>query len=115
MRTMVESFVVVGGTAEAEEAARLWRFVPIGFKELLDEPDPRTIQRTAEERLPLHEVYRNWLVSDNPRDHANSLQQQFAAGATDVFIHSGQADQERVINFYAREVLPLVREKARAA
>jgi alkanesulfonate monooxygenase SsuD/methylene tetrahydromethanopterin reductase-like flavin-dependent oxidoreductase (luciferase family) len=109
LRVLVESYVVVGGTPEAEEAARLWRFVPIGLKELLDQPDPRVIQRVAEERLPLQDVYRDWLVSDDPRDHIVGIQQQFDAGATDIFIHSGQADQQRVISFYAREVLPRVR------
>jgi hypothetical protein len=34
---------------------------------------------------------------------------------TDVFIHSGQHDQQRVIDFYGREVLPLVRTLSRAA
>jgi alkanesulfonate monooxygenase SsuD/methylene tetrahydromethanopterin reductase-like flavin-dependent oxidoreductase (luciferase family) len=81
---------------------RYRRFVPIGLKELLDEPDPRVIQRVAEERLPLQGVYRGWLVSDDPRDHVAGIQKQFEAGVTDVFIHSGQADQERVIDFYAR-------------
>jgi G6PDH family F420-dependent oxidoreductase len=48
-RILVESYVVVGGVAQAEEAARFWRFVPIGFKELLNEPEPREIQWVAEQ------------------------------------------------------------------
>ena len=36
-------------------------------------------------------------------------------GATDVFIHSGQRDQQRVIAFYARDVLPRLRGLNRAA
>ena len=112
---LVESYVVVGGVAEAEEAARFWRFVPIGFKELLDEPDPREIQRVAEQRLSLQDVYRTWVVSADPGAHVEALQKQFEAGATDVFIHSGQSDQQRVIDFYASAVLPRLRELAHAA
>jgi hypothetical protein len=33
-------------------------------------------------------------------------------GATDVFVHSGQSDQQRVIDFYGRQVLPKLRGSA---
>ena len=52
LRIMVELFVVVGSTREAEEAARLWRFSPLGLAQLLDNPDPRDIQHRAERVLP---------------------------------------------------------------
>jgi TAT-translocated FGD2 family F420-dependent dehydrogenase len=117
LRVMVESFVVVGGEAEAEEAARMWRFLPIGFKEFIDEPDPRTIERGAEHKLSTSDVYAKWVVSDNPEAHADSLRELANLGATDVFVHSGQFDQERVIQFYGDSVLPLLRggRVARAA
>jgi TAT-translocated FGD2 family F420-dependent dehydrogenase len=115
LRVLVESFVVVGGTPEAEEAARLWRFLPVGFTELLDEPDPRTIQHVAEQKVSLADVYRNWTVGDDPRVHSDNIRKQFEAGATDVFIHTGQPDQDRVIDFYGRHVLPELRGRARAA
>jgi TAT-translocated FGD2 family F420-dependent dehydrogenase len=115
MRVLVESYVVVGGTAEAEEAARVWRFAPLGFKELLDEPDPRTIQRHAEEKVSLEDAYRNWTVADDPRAHIENIRKLLEFGATDVFIHSGQSDQQRVIDFYSRNVLPEFSSHARAA
>jgi alkanesulfonate monooxygenase SsuD/methylene tetrahydromethanopterin reductase-like flavin-dependent oxidoreductase (luciferase family) len=115
MRVLVESYVVVGGAAEAEEAARLWRFIPIGFTELLDIPDPREIQRLAEERATLDEVHRNSVVSEDPQVHIDAIQKQLQAGATDIFIHSGQSDQHRVIDFYARQVLPRLSGLTRAA
>ncbi len=114
LRLLVDSYVVCGGTAEAEIAARLWRFVPIGFEDLLDQPDPREIQRIAEERLRLEDVYRNWVVSEDPRVHVNAIQKQLEAGATDIFIHIGQSDQEQVIDFYGRDVLPRLRALTRA-
>jgi hypothetical protein len=51
---------------------------------LLDEPDPRVIQRVAEQRLSLEDVYRRWLVSDDPRAHVAAVQRQLDAGATDI-------------------------------
>ena len=34
----------------------------------------------------------------------------FASGATGVHIHSGQRDQQKVIDFYGKEVLPRLRK-----
>jgi TAT-translocated FGD2 family F420-dependent dehydrogenase len=111
LRILVEAFVVVGGQAEAEEAAQLWRFLPVGFKEFIDEPDPRRIQHGAEQKLSTRDVYARWVVADDPRQHAEFLHDLASLGATDVFVHSGQSDQQRVIDFYGREVLPLVRKE----
>ena len=117
MRILIESFVVVGGQAEAEESAQIWRFVPIGFKEFIDEPDPRKIQHGAVDMLSTSDVYGGWIVADDPRAHADAITELARLGATDVFVHSGQSDQQRVIQFYASRVLPLVRQShvARAA
>jgi alkanesulfonate monooxygenase SsuD/methylene tetrahydromethanopterin reductase-like flavin-dependent oxidoreductase (luciferase family) len=112
---LVPLFVVVGGTPEAEEAAQLWRVSKLGPANVLDMADPREIQRLAEERTPLEDVYRDWVVSEDPRAHIEAIHQLSEAGATDIFIQSGQRDQQRVIDFYAREVLPRVRTLQRAA
>jgi G6PDH family F420-dependent oxidoreductase len=109
MRILIESFVVVGGEPEASQAADLWRFIPIGFKEFIDEPDPRNIQHGAEQKLSARDVYSKWVVSEDPSVHARAVSELGAVGATDVFVHSGQSDQQRVIDFYSREVLPELR------
>jgi TAT-translocated FGD2 family F420-dependent dehydrogenase len=115
LRVLVESYVIVGGAAEAEEAARLWRFIGVGADGLLDQPDPREIQRVAEERTALEDVSRNWVVSEDPGVHVVAIQKLTEMGATDVFIHSGQHDQQRVIEFYGRKVLPRLRALSCAA
>jgi TAT-translocated FGD2 family F420-dependent dehydrogenase len=108
-RILIEHYVVVGGENEARQAAQAWRFQPIGLSELIDEPDPRDIQRAAEQKLTLEQVYSQWIVSDDPDSHVQSIRRLFDQGATDVFIHSGQPDQRRVIDFYAKQVLPKLR------
>jgi F420-dependent hydroxymycolic acid dehydrogenase len=108
-RVLIEHYVVVGGEAEAREAAQAWRFQPIGLTDLIDEPDPRAIQRAAEQKLSLEQVYGQWVVSEDPATHLHAIQHLFEQGATDVFIHSGQPDQRRVIDFYAKQVLPNLR------
>ena len=39
-----------------------------------------------------------------------ALQEAFKGGASEVHVHSGQADQRRVIEFYGKEVLPRLRK-----
>jgi hypothetical protein len=43
-----------------------------------------------------------------PRCHAKALIELFNSGATIVNVHTGQADQKRVIQFYGSPVLPKV-------
>ena len=109
MPILIESFIVVGGQTEAEEAADFWRFIPIGFKEFIDEPDPRKIEYGAKDQLSAQDVYGKWVVSEDAATHVQMLHELADLGATDVFVHSGQSDQQRVIDFYAREVLPTLR------
>lgn len=115
MPILAEHFVIVGGQAEAKEATRFWRFIPKAWDEFVNYADPREIVRQAEATLSDHEVVKNWVVSDDPDEHAQSIQKLFDGGITQVYIHSGQLDQQRVIDFYGREVLPRLRgERARA-
>jgi alkanesulfonate monooxygenase SsuD/methylene tetrahydromethanopterin reductase-like flavin-dependent oxidoreductase (luciferase family) len=99
----------VGTEADAIAAARLWQFMPVA-RHLLAEPDPRVIQRYAEENAAPEMAVRSFMVSTDPGDHADRLMALQAAGATDVFIHAPQPHQRRVIDFYASSVLPLVRQ-----
>jgi len=107
MPIILEDFIVVGGEAEANEAATFWRFAPIGFKQLLYIPDPREIERRAMETLPSpYQVWQDWLVSMDPADHIKHIQGLWDLGATHVFVHSGNQDQMRMIDFYGQQVLP---------
>jgi F420-dependent hydroxymycolic acid dehydrogenase len=68
-----------------------------------------TIQQRVETGIPLEQVYREWMVSTDADVHVHALTELFNSGATHVNIHSGQADQRRVIDFYGQEVLPRLR------
>jgi F420-dependent hydroxymycolic acid dehydrogenase len=43
-----------------------------------------------------------------PRRHAKALIELFNSGDTIVNVHTGQADQKRVIQFYGNPMLPKV-------
>lgn len=106
---IAETWVVVGGTREAEEAATRWRFIPQAFTTYFTNPDPRAIQRDAAASIPLRSVYQDWAVSEDPAVHVAAIRRLLDGGTRQVFIHSGQQDQRRVIEFYGRQVLPQLR------
>ena len=47
MPVLVEQYVVVGGEADAQKAAELWRFGPKAFRLLYNVRDPAEIERRA--------------------------------------------------------------------
>ncbi len=105
MPKLVETFVVVGDRDDAEQAARLWRFTVNPWRDLVYVPDPARIQQLAEQRWTLPQVYKNWPVSTDPAVHLKAVRALLGMGAT-PYIHSGQEDQRRVIDFYGSHVLP---------
>lgn len=108
MPVLVELFVSVGDAEEARQAATLWRFLPKAFKTYFNHRDPQAIQDRAAEEIPLEQVIAQWVVSPDPSVHIERINALFHSGATIVNIHSGQADQRKVIEFYGRKVLPAV-------
>jgi F420-dependent hydroxymycolic acid dehydrogenase len=108
MPVLVEQYVVVGGKAEANQAAELWRFGPKAFKGYYNIPDPGQIQQSAETEIPTEKVLEGWAVGTDADVHIAKIKELQESGATIVNIHSGQADQKRVINFYGEKVLPKV-------
>ena len=111
MPVLVESFVVVGDQSEAQAPAKLWNFIPKAFKGYENISDPAQIERRAREELPLPKVYGDWTVSTDPKAHVEAITKLFDSGVSIVNVHSGQADQQKVIEFYGREVLPRVRSE----
>jgi F420-dependent hydroxymycolic acid dehydrogenase len=111
MPVLVEAFVVLGDQSEAQASAKLWNFIPKAFKGYQNIPDPAEIERRAQAELPLPKVYGDWTVSSSPDAHVQTIKKLFDSGVSIVNIHSGQADQQKVIEFYGREVLPRVRSQ----
>jgi len=51
-------------------------------------------------------------VSDDPEVHVSAIRKLLDGGVTQVYVHSGQKDQRRVIDFYGSKVLPRLRRVA---
>jgi TAT-translocated FGD2 family F420-dependent dehydrogenase len=106
MPVLVEQYAVVGTADEAKEAAELWRFGPKAFKGYQNDPDPVSIQRRADSEIPLEKVMSSWAIGTDPAVHIKKLRELFDSGATIVNVHTGQADQKKLVDFYGRNVLP---------
>ena len=106
MPVLIEQYAVVGRSEEAQQAAELWRFGPKAFKGYENNPDPVSIQNHADSEIPLEKVMSSWAIGTDPAVHVKKVQELFDSGATIVNIHTGQADQKKLIDFYARNVLP---------
>jgi F420-dependent hydroxymycolic acid dehydrogenase len=109
MPVLVEAFVVVGGEDEARRPAQLWNFLPKAFKGYQNIPDPAQIERRAAAELPVQKVYGDWPISTDPAVHVKAVTELFESGVTIVNVHSGQTDQQKIIDFYGSQVLPKVR------
>jgi TAT-translocated FGD2 family F420-dependent dehydrogenase len=108
MPVLLEQYVVVGGQAEAKEAAELWRFGPKAFKGYFNIPDPAKIQEAAEKDIPIEQVLDGWAIGTDPSTHIAKVRELHESGATIVNIHAGQSDQRRVVEFYGTKVIPKV-------
>src|ERR1700689_1258196 len=97
MPVLVEQFVVVGDQKDAQASAELWRFIPKAFKTYFNIRDPQTNQERATAENPIQKVYSKWQVSADPDVHVKTVLDLFKSGVTIVNIHSGQADQNKVI------------------
>ncbi|HZR58817.1 MAG TPA: TIGR03557 family F420-dependent LLM class oxidoreductase [Terriglobales bacterium] len=115
MPVFVETYVVVGEKKEAEQAAQLWRFGPKAWDPFYNVRDPQVVEQRANAEVPLEKVTEGWPIGTDPAVHVKAITELFESGATEVHIHSGQADQKRVIEFYGREVIPRLRKTSAAA
>lgn len=113
MPIVAEHFVFVGSDKDPEllKAAELWRFTSKAWTKFVNNPDPVDINKQADATVPLEEIYNRWVVSEDAQVHAKALLALFEGGVSQVYVHSGQSDQQKVIDFYGKQVIPLVRKQ----
>jgi alkanesulfonate monooxygenase SsuD/methylene tetrahydromethanopterin reductase-like flavin-dependent oxidoreductase (luciferase family) len=106
---MVEHWAIIGNERDAREAARKWRFVPKAWEPgFFDNISPAKIHERAEKEIHLQQVYQDWPVSTDPEVHVEAIRELAALGATHVVVHVPTPNQRNVIDFFGREVLPVV-------
>ena len=103
---LIEQFVVVGDKGDAAKAAALWRFLPKAFKTYYNMPDPAAIEERAGAELRSKRYSPIGRSIRIRRSISRRFRNCSDSGATIVNVHSGQADQHKVIDFYRRSVSP---------
>ncbi len=107
---IVEHWAVIGDEEEAREAAKKWRFLPKAWQPgFFDNVSPEEIQSRSDREIGLDEVLKDWTVSPEASDHIDAIQNLADLGATHVVVHVPTPHQSRAIDFFGREVLPLLK------
>ncbi|MGA3112394.1 MAG: TIGR03557 family F420-dependent LLM class oxidoreductase [Candidatus Bathyarchaeia archaeon] len=107
---LVEHWAMAGNDQEAREAAEKWRFIVKAWTHgYYDNISPLDIQRHSEKEIKLEDVLKQWTVSNDPKIHLNAIKDLIEHGVTHIVIHSGSPNQLKTIDFFAKEVLPVVR------
>jgi len=112
MPVMIEHYVVVGDQQDVQHAAELWRFGPKAFKGLYNVRSPVEIEQKAEAGSTIDQVTQGWAIGMDPKVHIDAGKERFDSGVSVVNVHSGQADQRKVIDFYVQHVLPALPQPA---
>lgn len=106
MPIIAEHWVVVGEEEEAKKLTKLWNFLPKAWDTFVSDPDPAHIRQKANAEIKPEEVLKSWTVGSDPQVHIKKLRELIDQGVSTIFVHSAQPDQQKVIDFYGREVLP---------
>jgi hypothetical protein len=92
----------------------MWRFQPKAWDVYVNDPNPRSIVERARRDVPIEQLTKKMVIGIDARPHVEKLVELFRAGVTQVYVHSGQPDQQRVIEFYGRQVIPAVKAGLKA-
>jgi hypothetical protein len=72
----------------------------------------RTGAPSPDKELLLEQVSGDWPVSTDPSVHIEALNKLFDSGVTIVKLRSGQPNHQKVIEFYANNILPSFRNRS---
>jgi coenzyme F420-dependent glucose-6-phosphate dehydrogenase len=93
---------------------RYWAPLALTPEEKMGVDDPREMQRLAD-ALPIERAASRWIVSDDPDEHVERINEYIALGFRHLVFHGPGADQQRFIDLYGAEILPRLRERHQRA
>ncbi len=94
----------------ALEDTRSWGALALSAQEKVDVQDPLEMERLAD-ALPLERIASRWLVSSDPEEQVERIAPYVALGFDHLVFHAPGPDQARFLKLYAREVVPLLRQR----
>jgi coenzyme F420-dependent glucose-6-phosphate dehydrogenase len=92
----------------ALQDTRYWAPLALTPEEKMGVDDPIEMQRLADS-LPIERAASRWIVSTDPDEHVERINEYIALGFTHLVFHGPGEDQERFIRLYGDEILPRLR------
>ncbi|MEF2978437.1 glucose-6-phosphate dehydrogenase (coenzyme-F420) [Subtercola sp. YIM 133946] len=94
----------------ALQDTRFWAPLALTPEEKMSVEDPREMQRLAD-ALPIERAASRWIVSSDPDEHVERIEEYLALGFRHLVFHGPGADQARFIELYGSEILPRLRAR----
>lgn len=94
----------------AMEDTRIWAALALKPEEKTGIEDPVEMERLAD-ALPVERAASRWIVSDDPQEQVEKIAPYVELGFNHLVFHAPGPDQPRFIDLYAKQVLPLLRER----
>ncbi|MCS5724241.1 glucose-6-phosphate dehydrogenase (coenzyme-F420) [Herbiconiux sp. CPCC 203407] len=92
----------------ALQDTRYWAPLALTPEEKMGVEDPMEMQRLAD-ALPIERAASRWIVSTDPDEHVERINEYIALGFRHLVFHGPGADQARFIELYGEEILPRLR------
>ncbi|MFB2584359.1 glucose-6-phosphate dehydrogenase (coenzyme-F420) [Herbiconiux liukaitaii] len=92
----------------ALQDTRYWAPLALTPEEKMGVEDPMEMQRLADE-LPIERAASRWIVSTDPDEHVERINEYIALGFRHLVFHGPGADQKRFLELYGAEILPRLR------
>jgi coenzyme F420-dependent glucose-6-phosphate dehydrogenase len=105
--------VKVSYDTDAERALRAcdwWGALALKPEQKMGVEDPLELERLADENVD--QAHTRFIVSADPQEVADRIQPYIDLGFRHLVLHGPGADQERFLRLFARDVLPLLRERS---
>lgn len=96
--------------ARAMEDTRYWGALALSPDEKTGVEDPMVMEELAD-ALPVERAASRWIVSTDPDEHVEKLEETIALGFTHLVFHAPGPDQKRFLDLYSEQVLPRLRAR----
>lgn len=92
----------------ARDDTRYWAALALSPEEKTGVEDPMEMERLAD-ALPAERAAKRWIVSADPDEHVEKIQEYVNLGFNHLVFHAPGPDQKRFLDLYAEHVLPKLR------
>lgn len=93
----------------AMEDTRNWAALALSAEEKTSVHSPREMEELAD-ALPLERAASRWIVSSDPDEHVQRIQEYVDLGFTHLVFHAPGNDQSRFLKLYGEQIVPQLRK-----